>query len=410
MRIRIRKRFILLLAILGPGVIAAMAGNDAGGTATYSVIGASLGYHLLWLLIIVGIGLAVIQEMCARMGAVTGKGLSDLIREEFGVRWTLFAMLILLVANIAVTIAEFAGIAASLEILGITKYISVPFMAFIIWWLVMKGSYKTVERVFIAMCFIYFSYIFAGVLAKPDWALVGRSTLVPSFKFSHRFILLAIAMIGTTITPWMQFYLQSSIVEKGIKMKQYLYSRWDVIVGSILAVIIAGFIVIACGATLNVNGVQIHEAKDAALALFPLVGNFAGILFAVGLFASSTLGASILPLSSSYALCEAFGLENGVNKTFREAPIFFIIYTVLMLIGALTVLLPNVSLINIMLVSQTANGILLPFILIFMLLLVNNRRLMGAYVNNSFYNFVAGGIAILLIVFTVLLVGFSFSS
>jgi len=400
---RFRRLWIFLL-ILGPGLIAAMAGNDAGGTATYSIVGARYGYHMLWMLLLVAVSLVVIQEMCARMGVVTGKGLSDLIREEFGVRWTFFAMAVLLVANIAVTISEFAGIAASLEIFGITRYLTVPFMAMLIWFLMTRGTYKGVERIFIAMCFVYVGYIFAGVLARPDWGLAARSMVVPSFQFDINFILVSIAMIGTTVTPWMQFYLQSSIVEKGIKLKQYKYQRWDVILGSVAAVIIAFFIIIACAAVLHPRGIVIHQAKEAAMALRPFAGNYATILFALGLFASSTLGASILPLSSSYAICEAFGWENGISKKFREAPIFFTLYTVLILIGAGVVLLPRMHLISILLFSQTANGILFPFILIFMLLLVNKPRLMGQYVNSKFNNFVAGATALVLIILTIILI------
>lgn len=394
----------MFLLILGPGLIAAIAGNDAGGTATYSIVGAKYGYHMLWMLILVGVSLIVIQEMCARMGVVTGKGLSDLIREEFGVRWTFFAMAILLVANIAVTISEFAGIAASLEIFGITRYISVPTMVMLIWFLMTRGSYKGVERIFIAMCFIYVSYIFSGIMAKPDWGLALRSTVTPSFSFDVNFILIAIAMVGTTVTPWMQFYLQSSVVEKGIKIKQYKYQRWDVILGSIIAVVIAFFIVVACAAVLYPRGIVIHEAKEAAMALRPFAGNYAYLLFALGLFASSTLGASILPLSSSYAICEAFGWENGISKKFDEAPIFYTLYTLLIVIGGGVVLLPNMHLISIMLFSQTANGILFPFILIFMLLLVNKKRLMGEYVNSKFNNIVAGATALVLILLTVILI------
>jgi len=388
------------LAILGPGIISALAGNDAGGTATYSIVGARFGFHMLWMLVLVGISLVVIQEMCARMGVITGKGLSDLIREEFGVRWTFFAMAVLLVANIAVTISEFAGIAASLEIFGITRYLSVPVMVLLIWFLMTRGSYKGVERIFIAMCLVYFAYIFSGFMARPDWGMVFKQTITPSFKFDMNFILVAIAMVGTTVTPWMQFYLQSSVVEKGVKIKQYGYQRWDVILGSVVAVVIAFFIVVACAAVLYPQGIIVHDAKEAALALRPFAGNYASILFAIGLFASSTLGASILPLSSSYAICEAFGWENGISKKFTEAPIFFGLYTILILIGGGVVLLPRLNLINIMLFSQTTNGILFPFILIFMLLLVNNKRLMGQHVNSRFNNLVAWSTAAVLMLLT----------
>lgn len=405
---RIPKRYFLILAILGPGVISAIAGNDAGGTATYSIVGARYGFTLLWLLFLVAISLIVVQEMCARMGAVTGKGLSDLIREEFGVRWTLFAMVILLIANVAVTISEFAGIAASLEIFGLSKYLTVPLIAFFIWFLIVKGSYRIVERIFIGVCFIYFAYIFSGFMAKPEWVSVVRHTFVPSFTFNRDMILIAIAMIGTTVTPWMQFYLQSSIVEKGIKLRQYRFQKWDVIVGSIVAVVIAAFIIIACGATLHIQGITVHEAKDAALALTPIAGSYAGMLFALGLFASSTLGASILPLSSSYAICEAFGWENGISKNFSEAPIFYTLYTVLIVVGASVVLIPKLHLFSVMVFSQTANGILFPFILIFMLILVNKKRLMGEHVNSRFYNIIAWLTALSLIFLTGLLLFFVF--
>ncbi len=402
-------RFWIFLAILGPGVISALAGNDAGGIATYSIVGARFGYHMLWMLILVGISLIVIQEMCARMGVVTGKGLSDLIREEFGLRWTFFAMVILLIANTAVTISEFAGIAASLEIFGITRFLSVPLMVGLIWFLMTRGSYKGVERIFFAMCLVYFAYIFSGFMARPDWGIVFKQTVTPSFSFDMNFILISIAMIGTTVTPWMQFYLQSSVVEKGTQIKEYGYQKWDVIIGSVVAVVIAFFIIVACAAVLHPQGIIVHNAKEAAMALRPFAGGYATILFALGLFASSTLGASILPLSSSYAICEAFGWENGISKKFSEAPIFFALYTFLIVIGGAVVLLPNLNLINVMVFSQVTNGILFPFILIFMLLLVNNKRLMGDYVNSKFNNLVAGSTALVLILLTVLLLFATFS-
>ncbi len=382
-------RLFIFLSILGPGIISAFAGNDAGGTATYSVVGASFGYQMLWLLFISGFLLVVTQVMCARMGAVTGKGLSDLIREEFGLRWTVFAMFILLVANIAVTISEFAGIAASLEIFGFSRYIAVPLVSLLIWSLMVKGSYRSVEKVFIGVCLVYFSYIISGILAHPDWQAAVQGLFVPSFYLENDFLHLAIAMVGTTVAPWMQFYLQSSIVEKGVRMKRYAYMRWDVVIGSFAAILIAGFIIIACAATLNVHDIRIEKAEEAAYALIPFAGNYAAFLFALGLFASSALGASILPLSSSYAICEAFGWENGISKKFHEAPFFYWLYTFLILFGTLFVLLPGVSLLNIMLVSQTLNGVLLPVILIFILLLANNKRLMGEHVNHPLFNIVA---------------------
>ncbi|NQU18412.1 MAG: Nramp family divalent metal transporter [Candidatus Saganbacteria bacterium] len=388
----------IFMIILGPGLLSAMAGNDAGGTATYSIAGARYGYSMLWILLLVAVSLIVIQEMCARMGVVTGKGLSDLIREEFGVRWTLFAMAILLIANVAVTISEFAGIAASLEIFHVSRYISVPIVAFFIWWLILKGSYSFVEKIFFGIAFVYVSYVFSGFMAKPEWKDVFLNTVIPHFRFDRDFIHLAIAMIGTTVTPWMQFYLQSSVVEKGTKRKNYRYQKWDIIVGTIVAVFIAFFIIIACGATLHQQGIVINQASDAALALKPIAGNYAAALFAIGLFASSFLGACILPLSSSYAICEAFGFENGISKRISEAPVFFALYTLLILVGACVVLIPNLNLIHVMVFSQTMNGILLPVILVFMLRLVNDKRLMGSYVNSKFNNIVTVVTAVVLII------------
>ncbi len=398
------RRILFFLAIIGPGIITATAGNDAGGTATYSIVGAHFGYNLLWLLLLTTFILVVVQEMCARMGAVTGKGLSDLIREEFGIRWTFIAMAILLVANIAVTISEFAGVAASLEIFGISKYLSVPIVAFLIWFLIIRWSFKGVERIFLGFCLVYISYVFAGVLAKPDWLLAFKSTVIPTIKLESEYIRIMIALIGTTITPWMQFFLQSNIVEKGITLKQYRYQRLDTIFGSISAGIIAFFIIVACSATLHKAGIHISSAREAGLALKPLAGGFASYLFALGLFGASTLGASILPLSSSYAICEAFGFENGISKRFSEAPIFYSLYTALILIGVVVVLFPKIPLIFVMLLAQEVNGILLPFILIFMIILVNDKRIMGDYVNSRWYNFVVWSTAILLIALTFILI------
>lgn len=397
------RRIWIYLAIIGPGIITATAGNDAGGTATYSVVGAHFGYKLLWLLLITTILLAIIQEMCARMGVVTGKGLSDLIREQFGIKWTLFAMITLLIANIAVTISEFAGIAASLEIFGFSKYITVPITAMLIWWLIVRGSFKTVERVFLGVCAIYITYIFSGFMARPDWGEALRHTFIPTVSLEPNFILVVIAVIGTTVTPWMQFFMQSNIVEKGISIKQYKYQRLDTIFGALSAGVIAFFIIVACSATLHKAGLFVHTAKDAAVGLSPLAGNFAGALFAIGLFGASTLGASILPLSSSYAICEAFGFENGLSKKFSEAPIFYFLFTALMLIGVAVVLFPKIPLIFVMLLAQDVNGILLPIILIFILLLVNNKRLMGAHVNSFAYNVIVWIATISIIILSVIL-------
>jgi NRAMP (natural resistance-associated macrophage protein)-like metal ion transporter len=402
------KKIWLFFAVLGPGIITACADNDAGGITTYSVAGAHFGYSLLWMLLITTFCLAVVQEMCARMGAVTGKGLSDLIRENFGIKWTFFAMAILLIANLFTLIADFAGIAASLEIFGIVKWVSVPVMALLIWYTVLRGSYKLVERIFLVFCLVQFAYVFSGFLAHPDWGLALKSTFVPSFHFDIHYLLVFIGVIGTTITPWMQFYIQSSIRDKGINIRQYKYERMEVLFGAFFTDFISFFIIIACAATLFKLGVQINTAKDAAIALGPIAGEFAEVLFALGLFGASTLTASIVSLSSAYALCEAFGWENGINKRFHEAPVFYGLYTFLIIVGAAIVLFPRLSLIFVMLVSQEVNGILLPFILIFMLRLINNKRIMGAHVNTHFYNVVAWFTVTALIVLTAILLVMSF--
>ena len=398
------RRILIFLAIMGPGIITACADNDAGGITTYSVAGAHFGYSMLWMLFLITIALAVVQEMCARMGAVTGKGLSDLIRENFGVRWTMFAMVILLIANLFTIIADFAGIAASGEIFGISRLISVPFMAAIIWFTVLRGSYKIVERVFLAFCLAQFAYIFSGFMAHPDWSLALRHTFVPSFRMDAHYVLIFIGVIGTTITPWMQFYIQSSIRDKGITVKQYKYERLEVLFGALLTDFVSFFIIVACAATLYKYGIRIETARDAAVALGPLAGEFAEVLFALGLFGASTLTASIVSLSSSYAICEAFGWESGINKNFREAPVFYSLYTFLIFVGAGVVMWPKLSLILVMLLSQEINGILLPFILVFMLMLINNKRIMGREVNTPVYNVIAWAVVGALILLTIILV------
>ena len=378
---------MIFLSVMGPGIITANVDNDAGGITTYSVAGAHFGYSLLWSFIPIIIALAIIQEMCSRMAVVTGKGLADLIREEFGVRVAFYAMLFLISSNIFNTISEFAGIAASAELFGVSKYIMVPVCALFVWWLIVKGTYKFVEKVFLLACVFYFCYIISGFLIKPDWQEIGRETLRPEFRFDKSYLLMLMGVIGTTIAPWMQFYQQSSVVEKGIKLKNYKYSRMDVIVGAFVVNIVAIFIVIVCAATLFKNGIRIETAKDAALALKPLAGPWAFKLFAFGLLNASVFSACILPLSTAYSVCEGMGWEVGVNRRFREAPQFYTLYTATIAIGATVILLPNVKLIPIMLISQASNGILLPFVLIFMLLLVNNKRLMGNYTNSKLYNF-----------------------
>ena len=397
-------RLWIFLAIIGPGIITAAADNDAGGITTYSVAGAHFGYSLLWMLLITTFCLAVVQEMCARMGAVTGKGLADLIRENFGLKWTFFAMGVLLFANIFTLIADFAGIAASMEIFGIAKWFSIPMVAIVMWYTVLRGSYKVVERVFLLFCLVQFAYVFSGLLARPDWGLALKSTFIPSFHFDPHYLLIFIGVIGTTITPWMQFYIQSAVRDKGINVRQYKYERLEVLFGAFFTDFISFFIIVACAATLYKMGIGIETAKDAAIALGPIAGHFAETLFALGLFGASTLTASIVSLSSAYALCEAFGWENGINKTVREAPTFYGLYTFLIIIGAAVVLLPKLNLIFIMLVSQEINGILLPFILVFMILLINNKRIMGQHVNSRIYNIIAWFTVAALIVLTAILV------
>jgi len=372
---------------MGPGIITANVDNDAGGITTYSVAGAHFGYSLIWSFIPIIIALVIIQEMCSRMAVVTGKGLADLIREEFGVRVTFYAMTILVFSNLFNTISEFAGVAASAGLFGISKFILVPLCAIFVWWLIVKGTYKSVEKVFLVACLFYVSYIISGFLSKPDWNEVVSSSIKPQFQFDKAYILMLMGVIGTTIAPWMQFYQQASVVEKEIKIKNYKYSRLDVIVGSFLVNLIAIFIVIVCANTLFKNGIRIETAQDAALALKPLAGKYCFYLFAFGLLNASVFSACILPLSTAYSVCEGMGWEVGVNRRFKEAPQFYSLYTAIIAIGAAVILLPGVKLIPIMLISQATNGILLPFVLIFMLLLVNNKRLMGKYTNSPIYNF-----------------------
>ena len=382
------RKIIIFLSIMGPGIITANVDNDAGGITTYSVCGAHFGYSMIWSLIPILLALVIIQEMSNRMGVVTGKGLADLIREEFGVKITFYAMLILILANLGNAMAEFAGIAAASELFGISKYISVPLCALFVWWLVLKGTYKTVEKIFLGACVFYVSYILSGFLAKPDWPQVMHESIKPSFQLNKEFIFMLIGVVGTTIAPWMQFYQQASVVEKGVKIEDYKYSKLDTVIGCFVVNIIAFFIIVVCAATLFKQGIRIESAKDAAIALKPLAGNYCYLLFAFGLFNASLFAASILPLSTSYSVCEGMGWDTGVNKRFREAPQFYSLYAGIIVISAIIMLLPNVPLIHIMLISQVANGILLPFILIFMVLLINNKRLMGEHVNSKFDNFV----------------------
>lgn len=396
-------RILLFLAVVGPGIITANVDNDAGGITTYSVAGASFGYKMLWTFIPMTIALIVVQEMSARMGAVTGKGLADLIREHYGVRMTFFIMVGLLVADLGNTISEFAGVAASMEIFGVTKYIAVPVGAFLIWIVVVKGTYKHVERVFLVASGLYLTYIISGAMAHPPWGTVMKEMVVPNFSFSNDYLAMLIGLVGTTIAPWMQFYIQSAVVEKGITVKQYGYSKLDVIFGCFMTDIVALFIVVACAATIFAHGIHIETAKDAALALEPLAGRWASTLFAFGLLNASIFSASILPLATAYYICEAFGVEAGIDKSWDEAPVFYWLYTLLIIIGAGVILIPNVPLILVMLWSQVINGILLPFILLYMLSLVNNRDIMGDYVNSRGFNIVAWLTTIIMIALTAML-------
>ncbi len=395
---------IVLFGIIGPGFIAGNAGNDAGGIATYSIVGAREGYGLLWALVLITVALAVVQEMSSRMGVVTGKGFGDLVREQFGVKVTLAVMALFIFANLTVTIAEFAGIAASMELFHVSKYLSVPASAFIVWFVVVKGNFKQVERFLIGISLIYLTYVVSGFMAKPAWSEVAKQIAVPSIRMDKDYILLFITMVGTTITPYMQFYLQSAVVDKGVRIEEYGFARFDVYAGSFMTVFIAFFIILATGTILHPAGVIVNSAEDAARALEPLAGDFASHLFALGLLNASVLAAFVLPLATAYGLSEAFGWESGISKSFKEAPQFLGFYTAFIVIGAGAILLPGAPLIKIMFVSQTINGILLPIVLIIMLKLVNDKSIMGEYVNSRRMNIITWTTVYILIALTVLLV------
>jgi Mn2+/Fe2+ NRAMP family transporter len=399
-----RRRLTIFFAILGPGIITANVDNDAGGIATYSIAGAHFGYSLLWTLIPITAALIVVQEMSARLGAITGKGLGELIRENYGLRTTFYLMVALLVTDIGNTVAEFAGWAASMEIFGVPRWVSVPIGAFFVWWLVVKGNYKTVEKIFLIACSIYLTYVVSALFAKPVWKDVLKQTFEPRIESSAAWVLMIIGIVGTTIAPWMQFYLQSSIVEKRIGPEEYRYSRWDVIVGCIFAAIVAFFIIVACGATLFPAGIRIEGAEQAALALRPLAGKWAGALFAFGLANASLFAASILPLATAYSICEALGFEAGVDKTWSEAPQFNVLYTFMIVIGAGIILIPGVPLFPVLFLSQVLNGLLLPFVLFFVILLINRTDLMGTYVNGRVWNWIAWGTCAVMIGLTMVLV------
>jgi len=381
-----RRGLLAYLAVIGPGMIAANAGNDAGGVATYASAGADYGYNLLWTLIPLVLALGVVQETCARMGAVTGKGLSDLIREQFGVRWTVLVMLALLVANGGVTVSEFVGIAAATELFGVPRFVSVPLAGFAVWWLVVKGSYRRVERVFLLMSLVFLAYIVSAFLARPEWGEVARGFARPRVELNPGYLFTVVALIGTTISPYMQVFVQSSVVEKGVTEEDYALTRVDVWTGTVFAIGIAFFIMVATAATLHRAGIRIETAEDAARALQPLAGEYARTLFGVGLFGASMLAAAVLPLATAYSISEALGFEKGVSRSFREAPIFLGIFTFLVVVGALVAMIPGLPLFRVLLVTQVINGLLLPILLASILRLASDRELMGAHANGRVYN------------------------
>jgi Mn2+/Fe2+ NRAMP family transporter len=394
------------LAVLGPGVITGAAGDDAGGVATYASVGAQYGYTLLWVMGPITVALVIVQIQVARMAVVTGKGFAELIREEFGVRWTALAMLVLIVANGTVTIAEFAGIAAAGDLFGIPRPISVPLMALVVWLIVVRASYTVAEKIFILLSTALLTYVGAAILAHPDWKQVAVALVTPSFQFEPGYLATFVALVGTTITPYMLFYLQSSLTDKGVDVSDYPRERTDVIVGSLLTTIIAVFIVVSTAATLHVNGVVIDTAEDAARALEPLAGPYAYLLFGLGLFGASMLAASVLPLSTAYAVCGAFGWERGVSRSWSEAPIFNGLYTALIVIGAAFVLIPGLPLIQVIVATQFLNGVLLPVVLIFVLKLVNDRELMGEFTNNRLFNILSYATTGILVLLTLALMAF----
>jgi len=394
----------IFLGVLGPGIITANVDNDAGGITTYSIAGAHFGYSLLWTLIPITAALFVVQEMCARMGVVTGKGLADLIRENFGVKPTVILLLGIIIANLGTTTAEFAGIAASMEIFGVSKYVSVPVAAVLVWLVVVKGNYHSIEKIFLLASSVYITYIVSGLLLHPDWKFLFSQTITPSMSLDSGYLYMVIGVVGTTIAPWMQFYLQSTVVEKGVKISEYKYTKWDVYVGCIITDVVSYFIIFTCAATIFAHGIRIETAKDAALALFPLAGSYSAWLFAFGLLNASLFAASILPLSTAYFLCEGMGWDSGLNKRFWDAPQFYLLYTLLIAIGAAIILVPDAPLLTIMVLSQVINGSLLPLVLVFMLLLINSKKLMGEYTNGKAFNAVAWATTIIMSILTLLLV------
>jgi NRAMP (natural resistance-associated macrophage protein)-like metal ion transporter len=397
------RNFLFLLTVIGPGIITGSVDNDAGGITTYSLAGAQYGYHMLWTLIPAFIILLVVQEMNARMGVVTGKGLADLIRENFGVKITFFIFVGLIIADIGNTTTEFAGIAGSMEIFHVNKYIAVPVSAVAVWIFVVYGNYKSAEKVFLIFSVFLLTYVISAVMEKPDWGAIGTSLVKPHMEMNVPYLSLVIGIIGTTIAPWMQFYMQSSVIEKGLTKEEYKFTIVDVVVGCILTIVVAFFIIVACATTLHKNGIQITEAKDAALALKPLAGVFAAQLFAFGLFIASIFAATILPLATAFYICEAFGFEAGIDKKPKEAPQFYFIFTAIIVISSIIILIPKAPLIGIILWSQVINGMLLPVVLLSMVVLVNKKEIMGAYVNGGLKNLIAWATISILIILTVIL-------
>jgi NRAMP (natural resistance-associated macrophage protein)-like metal ion transporter len=401
-----RRRIALFLAVIGPGIITSNVDNDAGGIATYTQAGSAYGYTLLWSLIPMTIALYVTEEMCARMGVVTGKGLSDLIREEFGFRSTFFVMITGFLVDLGNVVAEFAGVAAAAQIFGISKYIAVPLAALVVWTLVLKGTYRQVEVIFLIACLFYLTYLFSALFARPDWLQAARMTVIPTIHFDTGYLITLTALIGTTIAPWQFFYLQAGFVEKKVSPRQYPQARLDVLLGSISCMVIVFFIIVCTAATLHASGMtNITDAAEAAKALVPLAGKWAGLMFALGLLNASLFAASILPLSTAHVICEGLGFEAGIDHKFREAPAFYWLYTILILVGGGIVLIPNVPLWKIFILSQVGNGVWLPVVVIFILLLINRKDLMGEYTNTFLFNIVAWIIAVFMIILTFVLVG-----
>ena len=400
--------FIVFLSVMGPGIITANVDNDAGGITTYSLAGSQFGYDLVWLFIPMIIALAIIQEMGVRMGVVSGKGLADLIREKVGLKLTFVMMVALLAANMGNILAEFSGIAVSSGIFGVPKFIALPVAALFVWLLVVKGTYKSVEKVFLLASLVYLSYIVAGYLSQPNWALAAHNVVVPQISLNTAYITMVIGLVGTTIAPWMMFYIQSSVVEKGITLKNLKYSKIDAILGAIVVNIVAFFIVIACAATINAHGIQVNNVADVSTALTPLAGQYASLLFAFGFLNASLFAASILPLSTAYYVCESLGFEAGVSKSFREAPIFHGLYLGLIILAVIIIMLPNVPLLSILYLSQVANGILLPFLLILMLLIINDKSIMGEHVNSRLFNYIAWATVVIVMGLSISLVVTSF--